>query len=50
MISIDTIALRNICYGIAAIAIKHMCTLSEQNVFHFILQVKTFLMKIRQTK
>ena len=29
LISIDTIALRNICYAMAAVAIKHMCTLSE---------------------
>ena len=28
-ISIDTITLRNICYVMAAISIKHMCTLSE---------------------
>ena len=28
-ISVDTIALRNICYAIVAIAIKHMCALSE---------------------
>ena len=28
-ISIDTIALRNICYVMAAIAIKHICALSE---------------------
>ena len=28
-ISAYTIALRNICYALAAIAIKHMCTLSE---------------------
>ena len=33
-ISIDTVALRNICYAMAGIAIKHMCTLSE---FYFIL-------------
>ena len=28
-ISIDTIGLRNICYAVAAVVIKHMCTLSE---------------------
>ena len=28
-ISIDTIALRNICYAVVATAIKHMCALSE---------------------
>ena len=27
-ISVDTVALRNICYAMAAIAIKHMCALS----------------------
>ena len=28
-VSIDAIALRNICDAMAAIAIKHMCALSE---------------------
>ena len=32
----------------AAIAIKQMCALSEQNLFHFISQVKTFLIKNKQ--
>ena len=41
-------ALRNICYAIEAIAIKHMCALSELNVPHFISQVKTLLMKNKQ--
>ena len=49
-ISTDTIVLRNLCYTIAAIVIKHMCALSEKNVFHFVSQVKTFLMKNKQTK
>ena len=39
-ISIDTVALRNICYAMAAIAIKHMCALSAWNIFYFISQVK----------
>ena len=41
-------ALRNIYYAIAAIAIKHMCALSELNVLDFISQVKTLLMKNKQ--
>ena len=43
-------ALRNIYCAIAAIAIKHMCALSELNVLDFISQVKTLLMKNKQTK
>ena len=41
-------ALRNIYCAIAAIAIKHMCALSELNVLDFISQVKTLLMKNKQ--
>ena len=32
----------------AAIVIKYTCALSKWNVFHFISQVKTFLMKNEQ--